>query len=372
MYRETKLIQFEPCRAKKKLIVDEVTAVHAGYFVDQKLDGERYVVHTDRDPDPGFRHGITSRRLSQVTGNMVEKTDRVPHISNHPQLPRLSMIDCEFVASGDYAFKDLPGKFWDRLHLPGHPHSEFVKRKWGGALPVLPHVANTVSILGSLGPEAVRKQEERGLVHAWVFDIVQYDGRSLVNNTQSQRRNFLAKQFETVDPELGVILMPTWVNLTVDEIVEFFYLLTDNPDGGEGLVLKDPTQKYNAARNWYKLKVDYGVDVVYTGESKIGKGDKVRGMAASLEIGVYRDGVLEPIGWISAIRDGVANLQTPEEHRRTWTGVPVEVRHNGLQKDDTAPLGYTLRHPRFRRLRPDKNASDCTWQALYEESSKTK
>lgn len=360
------LTQFAPARAKKKLIIDEITVEHSKYFCDQKIDGERYLIQTNR-PTPDYLHGVTSRRESEVTGRFVEKTDRVPHISNHQSLPPSSILDSEFVSSGDMVLIPLPSRLWDKLHLPNHPHMKWLREKFDGQLPTYPHVSHTVSIMGSLGAEAQRKQHEKGLIWAYTFDIVQYMNRDLTQNTQTQRRMFLAKQLEAVDPESGVILMPSWVNLTPSEIEEFFYLITDTPIEGEGLILKDPTQKYNAAKNWYKIKRDYPADVVYTGVSKVGemgKTGKMFGMAASLEIGVYRNGNLVPVGWVSAIRNGEAGLQTPEEHANTWTGKVIEIRHNGLQEGDT------LRHPRFRRERPDKNAKDCTWEALYEEAKR--
>jgi hypothetical protein len=369
------LIQFTPARAKKKLTIEEIGSAPAGCYDEQKIDGERYTLQTECGGP--FRHGVTSRRLSEVTGRMVEKTDRVPHISNNSQLAPQSMFDCEFVSSGDLILRDLPGKFWDKLMEPRHPHLTWLKNKFQGALPIYPHVGKTVSIMGSLGPEAVRKQEELGLIWAYTFDITRYQGRDLQSNPQIARRKFLASQLEKVDPESGIILMPAWMNLTKTEREEFFYLITDpfreiNEDGGEGLILKDPTQKYNGPKNWYKVKRDWPADVVYTGVSKEGEEGKtgqMLGLAASLEIGVYDNGILYPIGWVSGIRDGHAGLQTPQEHMKN-AGQCIEIRHNGLQEKPDSPIGYTLRHPRFRRTRDDKNAVDCTWAALYEEASK--
>ena len=371
------LIQFQPCRAKKKLTIDELSPIHQTYIQEQKIDGERYIVQTNR-PNKGCLHGITSRRQSVTDGFFVEKTDRVPHIANNPLLPPNSMLDCEFVSSGDMLLRPLPDKLWNKLLEPNHPHMRYLRDQFCGLLPIYPTVANTVSIMGSLGPEAVRKQSERGLIWAYCFDIILYNNKSLTDSTQAQRRRFLASQLEPVNPHTGFLLMPAWINLTLSEMEFLFYLITDpfhdkGIDGGEGLILKDPQQKYNGPSNWYKLKRMYNGDVVYTGESKIGeegKTGKVFGMAASLEIGVYHNDELVPVGWVSAIRDGEAGLQTPEAHRATWAGKAIECRHNGLQVKPDSPLGYTLRHPRFCRVRDDKNPTECTWDRLYEDASK--
>lgn len=375
-HNERELIQFTPARAKKKVIIEDLEAKHALMDAEQKIDGERYTLQTECGGP--YRHGVTSRRQSEVTGRMVEKTDRVPHISNNSQLAPQSMFDSEFVSSGDMILRELPARFWDKLTEPNHRHMKWLRAKFDGQLPIYPHVGNTVSIMGSLGPEAVQKQKERGLIWAYTFDITRYQGRDLTANPQSARRRFLASQLESVDPESGIILMPQWRNLTVAELTEFFYLITDpfreiGEDGGEGLILKDPTQPYNGPRNWWKVKRDYPADVVYTGESKLGEAGKtgqMLGLAASLEIGVYHQGELIPCGWVSGIRDGHHRLETPEQHRANNTGKVIECRHNGLQEEKDHPLGYTLRHPRWRRDRDDKNATDCTFQAMFEEASK--
>ena len=347
------LIQFAPARAKKKIEVSMIP--NTSMLVEEKIDGERYIIHSYEEGNY-----CTSRRESVVTGKFVEKTDRVPHLMAI-SLPPGSLFDCEFVSSGDVMKLDLPGKFWDKMDTKWHLDY----------LPCYPTVANTVSIMGSNSELAISKQEERGPIQAYCFDIITFEGKDVRNNSQLQRRKFLRGLFESIPTDSNMLLMPQFVNLTPGEIEELFYLVTDIK--GEGLVLKDPTQKYNAASAWYKLKIDYPGDCVYTGLSKEGeegKTGKVFGMAASLEIGVYHNNELIPIGWISAIRDGEHGLQSPADHAATWTGKAVEVRHNGLQKNNSK-LGYSLRHPRFRRDRSnDKNGKDCTWVILKAEAEK--
>jgi hypothetical protein len=365
-----KLPQIVPARAKKKVEVHELSQNFASMYTEQKIDGERFVIQTYM-PTAEYRHGITSRVQSVVTGRLTEKTDRVPHLANHPQLPPNSTLDNEFVSSGDIVLVDLPGKFWDKLMEPEHSHMLWLKGKFNGALPVYPHVSNTTSILGSLGPEAVRKQNERGKIWAYCFDILHYKGQSAQHLDQMNRRVVLRNVLEGIDPEFGLILMPAWSGLSIDEITEFFHLITDAPIKGEGLIIKDPWQMYNGPRNWYKLKRDYPADVVLTGRYKVGEEGRtgqMLGMASSLEVGVYVGGILLPIGWVSAIMDGMHNLVKPEEVEAKYKGRVMECRHNGLQKEPTSPCGYTLRHPRFRRWREDKNAQDCTLQNILVET----
>lgn len=360
---QRELVQFAPARAKKKLLIADLKPKHLELWDEQKIDGERYVIHSDVGGP--FRNACTSRRESEVTGRFVEKTDRVPHLMQL-DLPSGSLFDNEFVSSGDIVKVDLPGHLWDKMEKGRH--QKFIQDL--GYLPTYPHVGNTVSIMGSLGAEAVRKQEERGKIWAYCFDIITYQNQDVRKNSQLKRRNFLWKLFEQIDPESGMILMPRWVNLTLKEKEELFYLVTDVK--GEGLIEKDPNEIYNAPSNWYKIKIDFPVDAVLTGNYEMGnegKTGKMSGLVGTLEIGVYHKGELLPVGWISAIMDSEAKLPelTERAYKGLLRGLVVECRHNGTQDKADAPLGITLRHPRFRRWREDKNAEDCTSMAMINE-----
>ena len=364
------LAQFKPARAKKK-IDDPAQLPGVQCWDEDKKDGERFVIHTDVGGP--FPHACTSRRESTVTHRFNEKTDRVPHLMNLKNLPPKSLLDCEFISTADEIRVELPGKFWDKLMDKNHPHMKWFMNEYQGTNPVYPHVRETASIMGSLGPEAVRKQEENNSwIRAYCFDIVQYMGQDTRRNTQLMRRNFLAKQLEAVEPG-QILLMPAWWNLTNGEVEELFYLLTDAE--GEGLIRKDPSKAYDAANNWYKLKRYWPVDCVITGDYKVGeygKTGKMDGKVSSIAVGVYdAKGVLQHVGWMSAIMDGEDNLMTPEEFEASSLPMsPVECLHNGLQVKAEAPLGHTLRHPRFRRHRNDKSAKDCTFAALQAEIKK--
>lgn len=373
------LPQFKPARAKKK-IDDPAKLPDVQCWDEDKKDGERFVIHTYQSV-PGYLHACTSRRESTVTGRYNEKTDRVPHLMNLDPLPPKSMLDSEFISTADEIRVELPGKFWDKLMNKEHPHMKWFMKEYQGTNPIYPHVRQTASIMGSLGPEAVRKQmDEEAWIRAYVFDIVQYMGQDIRRNTQMQRRTFLAKQLEAVEPG-HLLLMPAWWNLTNGEVEELFYALTDAE--GEGLIRKDPSKAYDAANNWYKLKRYWPVDVVITGDFKVGeegKTGKMFGKVSSIAVGVYDKGILKHIGWMSAIMDSEAGLMEPDEFLNSeLPGSAVECLHNGIQvRPPTASMDcislpvmeYTLRHPRFRRHRGDKSAKDCTFAALQAEIKK--
>lgn len=355
------LRQIKPARAKK------VTKGPLLDMVDeQKLDGERFTLHTGVGGP--YQHAITSRRVSEVTGRMVEKTDRVPHIVNAPLEPSL-VLDTEHAAIGDAIWVALPPWTWDKLLNPKHPHMQYFRDK--GQVPVFPHVSFTASIMGSLGPEAVRKQQERGKVWAWCFDVLYYQGKYVGNNAWIKRRNLLATLVAGCDIENdGIVLMPAWSGLTKKEKQELFDLFVEVD--GEGMIEKDPAELYNAASAWYKWKAEWPLDVVLTGQFKYGdagKTGKMLGLAGTLEIGVYYQGRLKPIGWISAIMDGEGKLPalTRRAEEGQLAGLVVGILCNGLQEKDG---WYTLRHPRYYKKvgwRTDKSPQDCTFEAMMGE-----
>lgn len=372
--REQSLAQIAPARAKKKTFVYELQNDHkiqaelASAGTEQKIDGERFKLQTDL-PAGEYLHGISSRVISKQTGRFTEKTDRVPHITKNPHLPKSSILDTELASSGDIVLLDLPGKFWDKMDCQTHPHIVWLRNKFNGALPVYPHVSHTASIMGSLGPEAVRKQEERGIIWAYIFDILRYNNQSVLHNKQDARRRFLASLLEAVPAGEGIQLMPHWPSLSIDEKIELFNLIV-NIDG-EGLVFKEHDKCYDHARAWWKLKKDYPIDAVLTGYYEMGKEGatgKMLGLVGTLEIAVWRDGLLVPVGMISAIMDSEAKLQelTRQAFAGELAGLVVECRHNGLQESGR------LRHPRFSRWREDKDASECTWVAMLAEIENNK
>lgn len=356
------LRQIVPARAKK---VSKGPMV--GFVQEQKLDGERYLLHTGVGGP--CLHATTSRRESEITNRMVEKVDRVPHIGNCTRVPGNCVIDTEHAAIGDAAWVELPDWSWDCLLNPKHPHMEYFRAK--GAVPVFSHVANTVSIMGSDAGLAIRKQQERGLVWAWCFDVLYWQDKYVGNNPWIKRRGLLASLIEHAKPEEdGIVLMPAWLGLTRDQQQELFERFIEVD--GEGMIHKDIEAYYDGARAWYKWKAEWPVDVVLTGNftyGNAGRTGKMIGLAGNLEIGVYHEGVLKPIGWISAIMDSEAKLPTLTKRAEAGEleGLVVGILCNGLQDKDG---WYSLRHPRFYKKvgwRADKNPNDCTLEAIMAE-----
>jgi ATP-dependent DNA ligase len=119
--------------------------------------------------------------------------------------------------------------------------------------------------------------------------------------------------------------------------------------GGEGLIVKQLSAPYLAGnRNaWAKLKRIATADGVIVGIEP-GKG-KYAGMTGALVLGQYRDGALIEITRVSGMTDAErANLGEAD------LGRVVEFAFQERTAD-------SYRHPRFVRLRDDKEPTDCRW-----------
>lgn len=301
-----------------------------------------------------------------MNGGFVEKGGQVPHLRHEP-----GILDSECASIGDAIWVTMPDWSWDHLVNRNHPHMLYFRER--NQMPVFPHVSVTTEIMGCAPQEAVRRQSERGLIWAFCFDVIYHDGRYVGNNPETARRNFLAKLLAEhhPDPEKGLVLMPRWRGLSVARQRDLFDLFVGVE--GEGLVLKDPSRPYDHAKAWWKWKAEWPVDVVLTGNYELGnegRTGKMVGLVGNLEIGAYIDGVLAPIGNISAIglhgEGGLPEL-TAQARAGELRGVTIEIVVNGLQPAPGTPSGYTLRHPRFSRFRDDKSPEECTWEALYNE-----
>lgn len=126
-------------------------------------------------------------------------------------------------------------------------------------------------------------------------------------------------------------------------------------DDQEGWVFKDG----NMAQ-WYKWKPVRTVDGVITG-FKYGEG-KFLGLIGAIEVSVYKDSPngtrLVRVANVSGMSDAERVLMTQLEEELVARAAVVEVEYQYVGS------GGRLRHPRFKRMRDDKSAEECTWDQL--------
>lgn len=255
---------------------------------------------------------------------------------------------------------------------------------------------HVTSIMGCLKEKAINRQEKGDKLHYYIFDVLAYNGESLLDKVIETRVQFLQ-----------MIMQATYE--THNNYIEFarYYegeelwnkLQAILAEGGEGIVITKKGTCYQPgkrpARQTLKVKKELqeSLDCFFTGRAtpptriysgvslpsweywedpitkeKL-KGNYYReymngapiepvtksyfnGMAGSLEIGVLRDGKVYPIGYLSGLSDEI------KSNYKDYTGKCLEVGAMQFTEDNA------LRHAKMIRLRPDLNIEDCTWEKL--------
>lgn len=311
------------------------------YVAEEKFDGSRYLMHIG-DTENRF----TSRRVSSVDGLLVEKTDNLPHLRS------LSF-------RSEFAGTVLDGE----IIAPG--------RDFG----------SVVSIMGSSPDRAIAVQSENGWARYMVFDMLRFAGKDITDLPFRERRRLLEG---FVEANRSVTAITRSFQLVRQESMDkagFFHEIVAN--GGEGIILKDLNGRYMLGERpsgvWVKVKRYLTEDVVIMGytEPEYDYGGSYP------ESWPYRDSEGRPIskcaamGWIGAIRFGMFLFESQtmqllelgqtsgisdavraeiSANRDSYVGKVMEI---GAMEQ--LPSG-AFRHPRFIRLRPDKDAADCIWR----------
>lgn len=211
------------------------------------------------------------------------------------------------------------------------------------------------------------------------FDLLYLDGRSLLDEPFSVRREALEALFEGLEPPLHVTQTTRDPALAVRWLDEF------EGAGLDGVITKPLAAPYAPnKRTMFKTKHARTADVVVLGYRVHKSGQGV----GSLLVGLYADdGELVNIGGISAftdavrlalvdelaplvVRDDSGDAVTGETERSRFSGNKdvsfvrlrpervVEVRYDQME-------GHRFRHSaQFERWRPDRDPRSCTYDQL--------
>lgn len=298
------------------------------YIAEEKIDGCHYLNIDGR---------FFSTRISERTGQPVEKTDSLPHLVQ----AIISLGMPELILDGE-------------ICRPGWRSSD------------------VVSILGCTPSEAVRRQKDGEWLVYKVFDVLRDPrGNWLLDQPWSVRRECL----ESLESLFKLTGEPLEVITVVRSRKEQFLELVLN-SGGEGIVLKNVQSPYIPGKRlpeiWTKIKVEIEDDVVildfepptriYTGKDLESwpyweNGDPVtkyhyNNWIGAIVFGKYQDGQLIRLGSTSGM---------DEELREQFSMDPESFINRVIKitaMERTADGFY--RHPRFIALHPDKNAKECT------------
>lgn len=322
------------------------------YMAALKVDGFYERIIKDEDG-----HCFMIARSRNVKGEAVDKIGWLPHLK--PWLDSLPNGVCLLT----------------ECYLPGQEGSK-----------------NVTSILGCLKEKAIARQKDNPL-HLYVFDVMAYK-YSMLNDSYELRADFLKK--------IGAAYPSEYVEYAqFYEGQELWTKLQEYLDSGrEGVVLmrKDAKvyQKRTPARVSIKVKKELQdtIDVFFTGRasaptrfytgkeietwpywinSVTGKRLEVGshyidqqihhqpiepvtknffyGYAGSLEIGVYKNGEIYPVGWLSNLTDEIKQNYKNYQYR------VIEV--SAMEFDDET---HALRHGRMLGFRDDISPSECTYE----------
>jgi DNA ligase-1 len=292
----------------------------APYVVEDKYDGVRAQVHK-----AGDRIELYSRTLDRVTKRYPELHDVLAAI------PGSFVLDAEVLAfDGERAV----------------PFTRFQTR------------LGRKDVSGEL-----RTKLPASLV---VFDILERDGRSLLDEPLAERQRLLR-----AIPFAAPILLARQAtfDVTGEELIAALdrEFLASRERGNEGLMVKDPRSPYRPGRRgmeWLKVKralrtLDVVVTAVEWGHGKrrgvlsdytfaIRDGDRLRNVGKAYS-GLTDKEIADMTKHFlaSTIKDlGRLRVVRPD--------TVIEVAFDQIQESDRHDSGYAMRFPRIVRLRPDK------------------
>ena len=316
-------VQYWPARAvhnpAKVAKLDEPDSyAWRDWIAEEKLDGERLVLQFN-----GVSRGrATTRRVSKKTGLLNEKTNNVPHLRDLIQRAPNVLADC--VLDGEVMYV--------------------------GARDASGSLGNVQSIMNSKPERAVEIQKEKGWVQYVVFDLLVYHGTDLRDEPYGNRRVLLATLLErlrqVLPDAMEIIKMPDFSTFGSYKVFcEGIWAR-----GGEGVVLKDMNATYGESQAWLKVKREQTYDAFVTGY-EMGEG-KYEGLIGTLICSAYDENgnVVE----VAKVIPGT------DEERKAYTENFSLIEGQVLELTAQEVTKYRrLRHPRIKRMRPDKAPEQC-------------
>ncbi|MCJ7445584.1 MAG: ATP-dependent DNA ligase [Methanotrichaceae archaeon] len=291
--------------------------------IEWKFDGARVQIHKDGD-----KIRIYSRRLENVTASLPDISNS---ISKHAHAEE-AILDGEVVALSESgrprAFQEILKRF---------------RRKYN-----------------------VKKLVSEIPLSLFLFDIIYFDGKSLVNLPLFERRAILTKVAEQE------IVAQQVLSDQPEIAAEIYQKALDS--GHEGIMIKNPSSIYapgKRGKNWLKIKpIMETLDLVVIG-ARWGEGrratffgsyrlaclDQVSGKL--LDVGRVATGLTDET--LSELTDMFRDLILIEDGMEVELkpAVIFEVAYEEIQKSPNYSSGYALRFPRLVAVRDDKSLEDA-------------
>lgn len=300
------------------------------YVAEEKIDGCHYIM---------LSHMFLSK-------DHVDRTENFPHLVK------------------GFAELGMPNLILDgEINYPGTT-SQFATR-----------------VTGATGAKAITFQEEHGLIHYTIFDILRAPNGTWCNGMPYEKRRKLLVYI--YNNYIANSKLAEYVHLT-DMVEVNKRAFKDNilARGGEGVVLKKKNGLYVFGKKpmweWMKIKQSDEADLFISGYKEpameyTGRAydswpywmeiDGVRkpvtkayqkGWVGALELSAYVDGKPQVICFAAGLDD--KTLQEIHGREEEFLGKVVQIRF--MEKTEEGKP----RHPSFIAFHPDKEAEECTWE----------
>ena len=300
--------------------------------IEFKYDGFRMQIHKF---DGKVR--IFTRRLDEVTNQFP---DVVKHVSE-------SVKAKEFILDSEAVGYDVKTK----NYLPFQTVSQRIRRKYD-----------------------IERMAREYPVEVNVFDILNYEGKSMISSEFKERRKVLEK---IIKPHKLKLVLASNLETSSEKEAEKFYKEAIAA-GNEGVMFKKLDAPYKpGSRVGFMVKVkgeQEPLDLVIIG-AEWGEGKRAKWLSSFtlacidegkyFEMGKVGTGIKEKSGedvTFKQLTDELKPLITEEKGKgvKIRPKIVVEVVYEEIQKSPTYSSGFALRFPRLSRLRPERSARDIT------------
>lgn len=338
LYPEAGELMMPPMLIWKPTKIDDIpNACGSGeYFAQLKKDGACY--QYVRTTNHSYLFG---RTVSQVTGLLTEKSANIPHI-----ISALEVLPANTIIVGE-------------IYYPGGTSK------------------NVTTIMGCLPAKAIERQKNNP-IHFYCHDMIYYNGENMVSMGAWERYQKLCEVWEKYNlSQYDFLELAAAVRNDIEVAIS-----NALSSGEEGMVLKKDSAPYTPgtrpARNTMKVKQMDTIDLVctrtipatreYTGkeletwpywedDTPVTK-PYALGWHTSIGIGAYdANGNLKELGTVSS---GFTDEDRENMAKNDYAGMVVSLSCMSIDR-----VGKTLRHPVFKAWRPDKNAAECTIEAVF-------
>jgi len=333
-------ISLSPGRAVKVMLFPKAENIEDAFKIvgkpaafEFKYDGFRMMINKDENNEIK----IFTRRLDNVTNQFP---DAVKYVNDNVKAETF-IIDAEAVGY-DPKTKE---------YKPFQAISQRIKRKYD-----------------------IEKLEKELPIELNVFDIIYFNGRSLINEPFKERRKLLEKIVH--EKKLKIRLAEQIISDDDKEAEKFYEKALE--EGQEGLMVKNLEAPYKpGARIGYAVKLKpeaNDFDLIITG-AEYGTGKRAGWMTSFdvscrdeetgelLEVGKVSTGLKEKeeqgLSFIE-LTNILKKIIIREDGRHVYVKpeVVVIVGYQNIQKSPSYSSGFAMRFPRIRALRPDRGKDD--------------